>query len=162
MESMLGSREKNKKEILKLHWRFRNNCLSPSSYHKTMLVFPAISVSIFTILDVHLIFILSSTMDWYVEVRIQARDKQYSFCLLILETKVTRVLKRLIWVCHVVHNACTTHGRDIKTRCFGSTSILRLTKDWHSIIFNRMQSSFKEQFQHIVFQKLLNSKMEKS
>ena len=32
-----------------------------------------------------LIFIRSSTMDWYLEVRIQARDRRYSFCLLIPE-----------------------------------------------------------------------------
>ena len=43
----------------------------------------------FTTLDAHSIFILLSTMDWYLEVRIQARDKQYSFCLLIQEMKVT-------------------------------------------------------------------------
>ena len=41
----------------------------------------------FTTLDVLLMFILSSTMDSYLEVRIQARDKQYSFCLLIQGTK---------------------------------------------------------------------------
>ena len=41
--------------------------------------------NIFTILDVRSIFILSSTLDSYLEVRIRARDKQYSSCLLILE-----------------------------------------------------------------------------
>ena len=29
----------------------------------------------------------------------------------------------------VVHNTCTMHGRNIKTRFFGSTSILRFGKD---------------------------------
>ena len=44
------------------------------------------------------------------------RERQYSFCLLILGTRVTRILKRLTSMYHVVHNTCTVHGRDIKTR----------------------------------------------
>ena len=43
--------------------------------------------NIFTTSDVHLIFIRSSTTDRYLEVRNQARDKQYASCLLIPETK---------------------------------------------------------------------------
>ena len=42
-------------------------------------------------------------MDWYLEVRIQARDRQYSFCLLMLETKGTKILKRLTSMYHVMH-----------------------------------------------------------
>ena len=57
----------------------------------------------FTSLDVRLIFILSSTTNWYLEVRIQARDKQYSFCLLIPGTSWKDWLE-----CHVVHNTCIT------------------------------------------------------
>ena len=57
---------------------------------------------------------------------------------------------------------CTMHGKDIKTRYIGSTSILRFGKDWHSIRLDRMQSSFKEHFQLIVFQKLLVWRLEKS
>ena len=52
--------------------------------------------------------------------------------------------------------------RDIKTRYIGSTSILRFGKDRHSIRLDRMQSSFKEYFQPIVFQKLLDWGLEKS
>ena len=48
-----------------------------------------------------------------------ARDRQYSSCLLILGTKVTRILTRLIWTYHVMHNTCTVHGRVIKTRYIG-------------------------------------------
>ena len=40
-----------------------------------------------TILAVCLIFIRPSTTDRYLEVRIQARDRQYSSCLLIPEDK---------------------------------------------------------------------------
>ena len=39
-----------------------------------------------TTLDVHSIFTLLSTLDWYLEVKIQAEDKQYSSCPLIQET----------------------------------------------------------------------------
>ena len=46
---------------------------------------------IFTILDVRSIFNLSSTLE-YLEVNIQAKDRQHSSCLLILWTKVTRIL----------------------------------------------------------------------
>ena len=69
---------------------------------------------------------------------------------------------RLTWMYHVVHNTCTMHGRDIKTRKIGSTSILQLRKDWHSVRLDRMQSSFKKHFQLIVFQKFLDWKLEMS
>ena len=117
------------------------------------------SSNIFTFLDVSSIFILSSTLDWYLEVRIQAGDKQYSFCLLIPETKI---LKRLTWMYHVVHNTYITNGRNTKTRYIGLILTLRFEKDWHSIKHDRMQSSFKEHFQLIVFQKLWDWRLEKS
>ena len=69
---------------------------------------------------------------------------------------------RLTWMYHVVHNTCTMHGRDIKTRYVGSTSILLLTNDWNSIRLDRMQLFFKKHFQRVVFQKLLDWKLEKS
>ena len=43
-------------------------------------------------------------MDRYLEVRIQARDRQYSFCLLIPETKAIKILQRLTSMNHVEHN----------------------------------------------------------
>ena len=61
-------------------------------HYRTMLLFRATSSSIFTMSDVDSIFILSSTLDYYLEARIRARDRQYSFCLLILWTKITRIL----------------------------------------------------------------------
>ena len=54
---------------------------------RTIFWFRPTSSSIFTILDVRSIFILSSTLDEYLEVKIRARDRQYSSCLLILWTK---------------------------------------------------------------------------
>ena len=55
----------------------------------------------FTTSDVRLIFILSPTMDEYLEVRIQARDKQYSSCPLIQETKIMKILNKLTSLYHV-------------------------------------------------------------
>ena len=101
-------------------------------------------------------------MDWYLEVKIQARDRQYSFCVLIQETKNIRILKRLTWVYHVVHNTCITHGRNFKTRYFGLMLILQFGKVWHSVRLDRMQSSFKKHFQLIIFRKLVGWRLEKS
>ena len=71
---------------------------------------------------------LSSTLDWYLEVKIRAEDRQYSSCLLILWTKVTKIQRWLTWMYHVMHNTCTMHGTDIKTQYVGSTSVLLLRK----------------------------------
>ena len=38
-------------------------------------------------------------------------DREYSFCLLIPETKGTKILQRLTSMYHVVHNTCIAHGR---------------------------------------------------
>ena len=172
---MLGSRRRSEKEISVLHWCFRNNYLFPSSSrtfrtqsHWSFITGQCCNSA--RILPSYLpywmyfsIFILSSTMDWYLEVRIPARDKQYSFCLLILRDKEHKDPENIdFWMYHVVHNTCTTHGRNIKTRYIGSILILRFGKDWHSIRLDRMQSSFKERFQLIVFQKLLDWRLEKS
>ena len=51
-------------------------------------------------------------------------DRQCSFCLWILWTKNTRILTRSTWKHRVLHKTCTKHGRNIKTLCIGSTSIL--------------------------------------
>ena len=141
MESMFGSRQRSKKKIPVLHcnsgvivyfrpfqghsgtqsyWSFIEGQCCDSE---------RILPKIFTLLDVRSIFILSSTLNWYLEVRIRARDRQYSSCPLILETKVTRILKRLTWMYRVMHHTRTTQGRDIKTQFFGSTSTLLLRKD---------------------------------
>ena len=53
---------------------------------------------------------------------------QFSFCLLIPETKGIKILQRLTSLCHVVHNTCTVHGRNIKTRYFGLILIFRFEK----------------------------------
>ena len=115
-----------------------------------------------TTLDVHSIFILLSTMDWYLEVKIWAEDRQYSSCPLIRETKITKILNILTSLYHVEWNTCTVHGRGTKTRYCGLILILRSEKDEHSTKHDRMQLFFKGHFQPIAFQKLKDWKLEKS
>ena len=117
---------------------------------RTMLWFRADSSIVLTMLDVDSIFIQSSTLDWYLEVKIQARDRQYSFCLLILLTKVTKIPIRSAWMHTVMHNTCIKHGRNIRTRKIGSTSILLRRKDWSSIKRDQTPSSFKIHSQSII------------
>ena len=80
--------------------------------------------------------------------------RQYSSCPLIQETKIMKILNILTSLYHVEHNICTVHGRNIKTRYSGLILILRSKRDSHSVKHDRMQLSFKEHFQPIVFQKL--------
>ena len=66
----------------------------------------------FTTSDAHSMFILLSTMDWYLEVKIWAEDKRSS-CLLIQEMKITETLNILTSVYHVsaryMHSAWKRH-----------------------------------------------------
>ena len=61
-----------------------------------------------------------------------------------------------------MHNTCINHGKDIRLRCIGTTSILLWRKDWSSIRFDRTPSFFMKHFQLTVFRKLLGWKLEKS
>ena len=61
-----------------------------------------------------------------------------------------------------MHNTCIKHGRDIRTQCIGSTSILLLRKYWSSIRHDRTLSFFLKHSQFIVFPKLLGWKLVKS
>ena len=79
----------------------------------------------FTTLGAHSIFILLSTMDWFQKVKIWVEDKRCSSCLLIQEMKVTKTLNVLTSLYHVSRDTCTVHGRDNKTRYFGSRLILQ-------------------------------------
>ena len=62
----------------------------------------------------------------------------------------------------VMHNTCIKHGRNMRTQCIGSTSILLWGKDWSSIRLDRTRSFFTKHFQLFVFRKLLGWKLEKS
>ena len=50
-------------------------------------------------------------MDWYLEVKIWAEDRQYSSCPLIQETQIIKILNILTSLYHVEHDTCTVHGR---------------------------------------------------
>ena len=64
-------------------------------------------------------------------------------------TKIIRFLIRSTWMHRVMHNTCMTHGRDIRTQCIGSTSILLWGKDWSSIRLDRTLSFFTKHFKLI-------------
>ena len=98
-------------------------------FYKTMLLFRTISSSAFIMLDVQSIYIPSNIQDWYREAKIGAKDRQYSFCLWILWTKNTKIQTKSTWKHSVLHSTCRQRGRNIKTRCIGSTENLLKRKD---------------------------------
>ena len=108
-----------------------------------------------------LIFTLLSTMDWYLDVKIWAEDRQYSSCPLIQETQMIKILNILTSLYHVEHGTCTVHVRGIKTRYSGSILILRSEKGKRSIKHDQMQLFFKGHFQPIAFSKLKDWKLER-
>ena len=84
----------------------------------------------FTILDVRLIFILSSRMDEELDVQIRARNRQYSSCTLLQETKTIRILTKpgfTAWT-----TSSTILGQclvgNIKTLIFGLILIFRFRR----------------------------------
>ena len=131
-------------------------------HYRTMWLFRATSSSKYIMSDVQSIYIPSSIQDWYREDTIWATDRQYSFCLWILWIKNTRILTRSTWEHRVLHSTCIKHGRNIKTRCIGSTSILLWRKDWSSIRHDRTPSYLMKHSQLIVSRKLFGWKLEKS
>ena len=88
------------------------------------------------------------------------RNRQYSFCLWIPWTRITRILLRSTWVYRVMHNTCIKHGRNIRTQYIGLTSILLLRKDWNSIRLDRMQSSFKHPSKMIGWKNWIRNSLE--
>ena len=141
-------------KIRVLYWFIRSNLVPPSSsrsfrtqshwfyFTGTMSLFRATCSSTFIMSDVQSIYIPWSIQDWHREDKIWATDRQYSFCLWIKWTKNTRILTRSTWMHHVMHSTCIKHGRNIRTRCIGSTSILLKRKDWGSIRHDRTPSFF--------------------
>ena len=59
----------------------------------------------------------------------EQKTNSISSCLLIQEMKVTETLNILTFLYHVSRDTCTVHGRDIKTRYFGSILILESKRD---------------------------------
>ena len=95
--------------------------------------------------------------------RIQARDKQYSFFPVDSRDKSHKDLDKIDLNVprrpQYLHNAWKRHQDAVYwvdiTGCDSE-------QDWHSMRLDRMQSSFKEHFQLVVFQKLLDCRLEKS
>ena len=131
-------------------------------HFRTLSWFRTVSSSTLITLDVQSIYIPSSILDWYLEVKFWAIDRQYSFCLWILWTRNTRILRRSTWKHRVMHNTCIKQGNDLRTQCIGSTSILLWRKDWSSVRHDRTQLSFMKHFQLVVFRKLLGWQLERS
>ena len=104
-----------------------SNLIDPT-LQDNVLIGPGISLT-FTMWEAISIFIQLSAMDWYLEVKIWAEDKQCSSCLLIQEMKITKIQSFSTTLHHVLHDTCKMHGRDIKTRYFGSILILESEKD---------------------------------
>ena len=98
-----------------------------------------------------LIFILSSTMDWYLEVRIQAIDRLYSFLPIDHRDKGHQDLAKIDFNkprrAHYLHSAWKKHQDAV----FGLMLIFRFKKE---LTF--------DQFQLIAFQKLWDWRLEKS
>ena len=175
MESVLGRRRRRKQEkIPVLYWFFKNNCVlrALQGTFRTQSYWSFITGQCDyseQLLPVHISCRMCVQFAFYHQFwintwrsKVWATDRQYSFCLWIPWTKITRILMWSTWKHRVLHNTCTTHGRGIKTRYIGVDIILQLRKDWNSIRLDRMQSSYKKHLQLIVFRKLLGWKLEKS
>ena len=127
-----------------------------------MLWFRADSANIFTMSFYRQLWIDNT---W--EVKVRARDKQYSFCFLIPEIKDTKILKRLIWMYFVLHNMCMKHLEEETSRrgILSRYWSLRFGKDWHSDILSdsiECNHPSRNTSSLFVFRKLLEWKLEKS
>ena len=110
-----------------------------------------ISSSTFDMLDVRSFYTPSQIQVWYREDKIQAgKDRRYSSRLWILWTKNTEIRTKLTWKHRVLHGTIRKSGRNIKTRCIGSTSNLLKWKDLSSIKHDRTRSSFTTHSQIIL------------
>ena len=93
-----------------------------------MSLFRTVSSSTLIMSAVQSIYIPSSIRDWYREVKIWAKDRQYSFCLWTPWTRTIRILTRSTWKHRVLHNTCIKHGRNTRIRCYGVDINLALKK----------------------------------
>ena len=99
------------------------------------------------------IYIPSRVQDWYREDRTWAKDRRYSLLLRILRTKNTEIRTKFTWKHRVLHGTRRKSGRNIKTRCVGSTSNLLFRKDSISIRRDRTLSFFTTHTQLFVIPK---------
>ena len=116
----------------------------------------------FTILDVDSIFILSSILDEYLEVKVRARNRQYSSCLLLLWTKVTRILTRSTWKHRVLHSTCIKNEETSKHGVLGRHQPCSKERIEVLSVTIECYHSSRNTSKLIVFQKLLEWKLEES
>ena len=142
---MAGGRG-NKKKYPVLYWFYRNNRVSPSSsrtfrkqYYSSFITRQCNYWE--QLLPVHLSCRMCNQFTLHHQFGIdtwrskfeQQTDSILSACGSHGQ-RVTRILIRSTWMNRVMQNTCTKHGKDIKTQCIGSTSILLLReKIEHSI-----------------------------
>ena len=81
--------------------------------------------------------------------------RRYSLRLWIPRTKNTKMLIQSTWKHRVLHDTSKKRGRNIKTRCIGSTSNLLKRIDSSSIKHDRTPSSSMTHSQLIVSRKFL-------
>ena len=174
LECTLGSRRRIKKEDISTALIFQEqlftsellkdtqDVVSLILHYRTMLWFRVNSSIIFTILDVRSNIIRSSTTDWYLEVRIRARDKQYSSCLLIQETKEHQDPEHIDFSvprrAQYLHSAWKKHQDAVFWVDIDLAIRVGLT-------FYQTRSNaiiFQEHFQPFAFQKLKDWRLEKS
>ena len=97
-------------------------------FYRTTLLIRANSSSTFFISDVQSIYIPSKNSGLISGGQNLSNRQTVFLCLWIPWTKTIRILTRSIWEHRVMHNSCTKHGRNIKMRCIGLTSILFFKK----------------------------------
>ena len=169
-----GIRRRKQEKISVLFWLFRNNSLSPSS-SRTFRIQSYWSYSTGQcdnseqLLPVHLSRRMCNQFAFHHQFGIetwrskfwQNTDRDLSACGSYGQRPQGSCYDRLEWTAPST-TTCRKHGRDIRTRYIGSTSILLCRKDWCSIRLDRTPSSFTKHSQLIVFRKLLGWKLEKS
>ena len=110
---------RTQERISLLCWFFRNKYVRPSFSVTFRTQLPLLDNNIVPdgFFNLHI-------QDWYREDKFWKTDIQYSFCLWIPWSRIMRILKRSTWMNRAMHSRCIKHGKNIRRRCIGATSIL--------------------------------------
>ena len=173
VEEQYGRRRRKQEKIPVLYWFIRSNLVPPSSSRPFRTQF---HWSNFTgqccyserLLPVHLSSRMCNQFTFHHKFRIDTgRTKFEQQTDSILPAcgshgrKNIRILIRSTWMHRVMHNTCIKHGRNITTRCIGSTSNWLKRKGLSSIKHDRKLSFFTKHSHLNVSRKLLWWKLEK-
>ena len=134
-------------------------------HHRTMSWFRTIFSSAFFTLDVQSSYIPSWIQDWYWEVKIWATERQTVFFLPVDPMdKEHKDPETIDLEARVLYSTCIQPGRNIKTRCIGSTLNLLKRKVWSSIELDRTLSfctihskAVRMETEEIIYEKLYES-----